>query len=105
MWTPTRLDGDSGRGSTIGRLGRTRAIRQRAASRSTANSVAVVARDVPASRRRSRELSVFRTQLIELVREGMGVHGADGERIGNVELVKMGDPEAMTTRGNDMTPQ
>lgn len=49
------------------------------------------------------EGSIFRTQLIERVVEGMKVIDADGKDIGRVEFVKMGDPEATTTEGNEPT--
>jgi hypothetical protein len=45
--------------------------------------------------------SVFRTKLIEQVQEGMSVYDVEGEHMGTVEYVKMGDPEALTTRGNE----
>lgn len=45
--------------------------------------------------------SVFRTQLIEQVQDGMVVFDVEGKRMGTVEYVKMGDPEALTTRGNE----
>ena len=38
---------------------------------------------------------------IEQVHEGMRVVDADGNKVGTVELVKMGDPEAVTTEGQD----
>jgi hypothetical protein len=47
--------------------------------------------------------SVFKTQLIERVQEGMRVVDADGNDIGSVEHLKMGDPEALTTAGNEPT--
>lgn len=37
--------------------------------------------------------------VIEQVREGMRVVGPDGDEIGTVELVTMGDPQAVTTEG------
>ncbi len=39
-------------------------------------------------------------ELVERVREGMDVVGPDGSRLGTVKYVKMGDPQAVTTRGN-----
>lgn len=45
--------------------------------------------------------SVFRTKMIEMVQEGMMVVDVDGTEMGRVEYVKMGDPEALTTRGNE----
>jgi hypothetical protein len=47
--------------------------------------------------------SVFKTQLIERVQEGMHVFDADGVDIGAVQSLKMGDPEAVTTAGNEPT--
>jgi hypothetical protein len=38
------------------------------------------------------------TQLLSKVREGMRVIDANGEELGKVELVKMGDPEAVSVR-------
>jgi hypothetical protein len=38
---------------------------------------------------------------IEQVVEGMGVVDADGEEVGKVEFVKMGDPQAVTIAGED----
>lgn len=37
--------------------------------------------------------------LVAMVREGMQVEDARGHRLGTVERVKMGDPEAATARG------
>jgi hypothetical protein len=51
------------------------------------------------------ERNVFRGGLIERVREGMQVLDFEGNRIGAVEMVKMGDAEATTTRGEEPTPQ
>src|SRR5205814_9554725 len=48
--------------------------------------------------------SVFHTSPIELVREGMSVVDAAGEKVGKVEGLKMGDPEAVTTAGNENRP-
>jgi hypothetical protein len=42
--------------------------------------------------------------LIERVYDGMRVVDSDGHDIGKVEFVKMGDPEAQTTRGNRIGP-
>ena len=36
--------------------------------------------------------------VIEQVREGMHVVAADGKKIGKVEALKMGDPEAVTAK-------
>jgi len=44
------------------------------------------------------------TEPIALVREGMTVVDANGERIGPVEYVQMGDPEAVTTAGEGPEP-
>lgn len=44
------------------------------------------------------------TQKIEFVREGMTVEDAGGEELGQVKLVRMGDPEAATTQGNVRGP-
>jgi hypothetical protein len=38
------------------------------------------------------------------VHEGMPVVDPSGQRIGKVELVKLGDPEAVTTQGQDTVP-
>jgi hypothetical protein len=45
---------------------------------------------------------VFNTPPIERVREGMTVIDLNGEDLGKVEYVQMGDPEAVTTEGNDL---
>jgi len=42
--------------------------------------------------------------LIERVYDGMRVVDSDGHDIGKVEMVKMGDPEAMTSKGNRIGP-
>jgi hypothetical protein len=42
-----------------------------------------------------------RATAIEAVRQGMVVVDSAGERIGTVEMVQMGDPEAVTTQGNE----
>ena len=41
------------------------------------------------------------TRVLERVRRGMEVVDAAGERLGRVEDVVMGDPEAVTTAGNE----
>jgi hypothetical protein len=41
---------------------------------------------------------------IDWVREGMNVVDAAGQEIGRVELVRMGDPQAATPRGNMPAP-
>lgn len=40
---------------------------------------------------------------IERVHEGMVVVGADGKEIGKVKLIRMGDPEAVSTEGQERT--
>ena len=47
--------------------------------------------------------SIFKTQLIERVQEGMRVIDASGNDIGSVQGLKMGDPEAITVAGNEPT--
>ena len=47
--------------------------------------------------------SVNSTRLMERVQEGMRVIDANGEDIGYVAHFKMGDPEALTTAGNEPT--
>lgn len=39
---------------------------------------------------------------IEAVQEGMTVVDRAGERVGKVALLQMGDPQAVTTEGNDL---
>ena len=39
--------------------------------------------------------------MIEQVTEGMAVIDAAGEKVGKVEYVQMGDPQAVTTEGNE----
>lgn len=51
------------------------------------------------------ERNVFRGGPIERVREGMEVFDLEDNKIGTVDMVKMGDPEATTTRGEEPTPQ
>lgn len=41
--------------------------------------------------------------LLNLVHEGMAVVDVDGDKVGTVSLVKMGDSSALTTRGNEIT--
>src|SRR5688500_4794529 len=41
------------------------------------------------------------TQNLERVQEGMKVLDPRGEEIGKIDHVKMGDPEAVTTQGNE----
>ena len=43
-------------------------------------------------------------RLIERVTEGMTVVDASGEKLGKVEYVQMGDPQAVTTQGNENQP-
>jgi hypothetical protein len=45
--------------------------------------------------------SIQRRGPIEKVREGMRVIDADGKDVGKVTFVKLGDPEAITTQGQD----
>ncbi len=42
--------------------------------------------------------------LLGRVRVGMAVRDAADQELGTVEFVKMGDPVAVTTRGNDQAP-
>jgi hypothetical protein len=44
------------------------------------------------------------TSAMARVQEGMRVVDAAGQEIGKVEYVKMGDPEAVTTEGNQDRP-
>lgn len=46
--------------------------------------------------------SVARLGPIELVREGMTVVDCNGEKVGKVEGLKMGDPGAATEVGNEL---
>jgi hypothetical protein len=41
------------------------------------------------------------TSMLDRVQEGMRVVDASGAEIGKVQYVQMGDPEAVTTAGND----
>lgn len=51
-------------------------------------------------------MSVERTRLIEQVREGMHVVDLNGDKLGDVEYVQMGDEGAITTQGtNQDSPQ
>jgi hypothetical protein len=43
----------------------------------------------------------FRASPIEMVQNGMHVFDSNGRDCGEVEYVQMGDPEALTTRGNE----
>jgi len=47
--------------------------------------------------------SNMNSATITRVQEGMCVVDATGEEVGKVEYVKMGDPEAVTTQGNEPT--
>jgi hypothetical protein len=38
---------------------------------------------------------------ISRVREGMDVYDADGDKVGEIDMVQMGDPEAVTTEGQE----
>jgi len=38
---------------------------------------------------------------ISRVREGMDVYDADGDKVGEIDMVRMGDPEAVTTEGQE----
>jgi hypothetical protein len=40
-------------------------------------------------------------RIIELVQNGMHVFDSTGRDVGEVEYVQFGDPEALTTRGNE----
>jgi hypothetical protein len=42
------------------------------------------------------------TNPLEPVWEGMDVLDADGEHVGKVNMVKMGDPDALTAQGNEI---
>jgi hypothetical protein len=52
---------------------------------------------------RAQSGDVFDHKLIERVQEGMRVSDSAGKEVGKVELVRMGDPEAVTTAGQDHT--
>lgn len=41
------------------------------------------------------------TSALERIREGMRVVGADGDEIGTVQTLKMGNPSAASSRGQD----
>lgn len=45
------------------------------------------------------------TRVIELVQNGMHVFDSTGRDVGEVEYVQFGDPEAMTTRGNEASAE
>ena len=44
------------------------------------------------------------TSAMARVQEGMHVVDAAGEDLGKVEFLQMGDPEAVTTEGNEHRP-
>ena len=44
------------------------------------------------------------SDVLARVREGMRVVDVSGEEVGRVQFVRMGDPEAITTQGNDDRP-
>jgi hypothetical protein len=46
-------------------------------------------------------MSVTNLGPIEMVREGMTVVDSTGDKVGKVEGLKMGDPEAATEQGNE----
>ena len=46
-------------------------------------------------------MTMHRATPIELVQNGMHVFDSTGRDCGAVEYVQMGDPEALTTRGNE----
>jgi hypothetical protein len=45
---------------------------------------------------------VFGTPPIERIQEGMKVIDLNGDDLGKVEYIQMGDPQAATTEGNDL---
>ena len=47
-------------------------------------------------------MSITNLGPIEMVREGMTVVDSTGEKVGKVEGLKMGDPEAATEKGNEL---
>ena len=47
-------------------------------------------------------MSITNLGPIEMVREGMTVVDSAGEKVGKVEGLKMGDPEAATEQGNEL---
>ena len=44
-------------------------------------------------------------ELIDQVRSGMKVVDSDGKELGTVEFVKLGDPQAATTEGQEPDPR
>lgn len=54
------------------------------------------------NRTTSAGLSVHNLGPIEMVREGMTVVDSTGDKVGKVEGLKMGDPEAATEQGNEL---
>jgi len=47
-------------------------------------------------------MSITNLGPIEMVREGMTVMDSTGDKVGKVEGLKMGDPEAATEQGNEL---
>jgi hypothetical protein len=47
-------------------------------------------------------MSITNLGPIEMVREGMMVVDSTGDKVGKVEGLKMGDPEAATEKGNEL---
>jgi hypothetical protein len=47
-------------------------------------------------------MSITNLGPIEMVREGMTVVDSMGDKVGKVEGIKMGDPEAATEQGNEL---
>src|SRR6266508_1114454 len=64
--------------------------------------LAVQKEDMMNDRRTSAGMSVTNLGPIEMVREGMTVMDSDGEKVGKVEGLKMGDPGAVTEAGNEL---
>lgn len=56
------------------------------------------------TRRGDQLFSEERAGLIARVREGMTVQDAAGDTLGQVERIKIGDPDAATPRGNVQRP-
>jgi hypothetical protein len=50
------------------------------------------------------DTSIDSSTTMARVQEGMRVVDVAGDEVGKVEYVKMGDPEAVTTEGNDPAP-
>ncbi|MGI9146514.1 MAG: hypothetical protein ACR2IK_08235 [Chloroflexota bacterium] len=49
----------------------------------------------------SNDKPIFASQPLEQVRQGMTVIDADGKQLGSVNRIEMGDPQAVTTAGNE----